>query len=417
MGAVYKAEHPTLNRYVALKRLVMRGSASFAERFRREARIMMDFKNDRIVDVYDHFKEKSSYYIVEEYVDGTSLDRLIRRERYLPNDIALAIFLECCRALKYAHDQGVIHRDIKPANILISRQGKVKLSDFGIATSQESDEEGLTRDGMTLGTLPYIAPEQIRNSRSVDKRADIYAMGAMLYEMVTGKPPFPRTFNPETLNRIQKGSYLAPTRLNPRIAPQVRKIIKRCLKVNPRRRYQDLGEIVRFLARYFRRWDPIATREAIHRFIHRQEVGSIRRRRIRLLSWALTGLGVLALLAGAGYYLLLERGYYYEVIRAREYGALRVAARVQAGVKEPDRIFLQAALFQEAGEEVLPVEEARFRFTEREEPQGADSFTLESQRLYLKAGEYRIKVKLEDQLFWQSFYLAPRALQRQDLQV
>ena len=215
MGAVYKAEHPTLNRFVALKKLSLRGSASFAERFRREARIMMDFKNERIVDVYDHFKEKSSYYIVEEYVDGVSLDRLIRRDRYLPDQTALLIFLECCRALKYAHDQGVVHRDIKPANILISRSGQVKLSDFGIATSTEGEEETLTREGMTLGTLPYMAPEQIRNSRNVDRRADIYAMGAMLYEMVTGKSPFPRSFTPETVHLIQKGKYLPPGQAQP----------------------------------------------------------------------------------------------------------------------------------------------------------------------------------------------------------
>ncbi len=412
MGAVYKAEHPTLNRYVALKRLVMRGSTAFAERFRREARIMMDFKNDRIVVVYDHFKEKSSYYIVEEYVDGTSLDRLIRRERYLPNEVALLIFLECCRALKYAHDQGVVHRDIKPANILISRSGKVKLSDFGIAISKESDEETLTRDGMTLGTLPYIAPEQIRNSRGVDKRADIYAMGAMLYEMTTGRSPYPRTFTPETIHLIQKGRYLAPARLNPRVSPAVRRIIQRAMKVNPRRRYQDLGEVIRFLEWHFRGWKPEEIRETIQRFVSRQERAARRRRGRRLLQWVLVGLAAAGVLVGAAAWLLVERGYWYELFRARDYGALEVAARVRKGVKEPERLFVRADLFREEGGGLAAVQGADFRFAANPRRETPDFHLLESRRLYLPGGEYRIKVRLENELYWESFTLLPREAQR-----
>lgn len=152
MGALYKARHPTLDRTVLLKKLTLRGGSQFIERFKREARMMMDFKNDHIVQVHDHFKEGSHYYIVEEYVDGMSLDALIRRERYLSNDAVILILYEVCKALKYAHDKQVIHRDIKPGNILLSRQGEVKLVDFGIATSLEDTEDGLTRDGMVLGT-------------------------------------------------------------------------------------------------------------------------------------------------------------------------------------------------------------------------------------------------------------------------
>ena len=144
MGAVYKAKHPTLNRFVLLKKLTLRGGPQFIERFRREARIMMDFKHDHIVQVYDHFKEGSSYYIAEEFVDGVSLEQLIKRERYLSNEAAALIFYEVCKALQHAHEKGVIHRDMKPGNILISNQGEVKLVDFGIATSLEDSEEGLT---------------------------------------------------------------------------------------------------------------------------------------------------------------------------------------------------------------------------------------------------------------------------------
>ncbi|MCG8481204.1 MAG: serine/threonine protein kinase, partial [Spirochaetales bacterium] len=191
MGAVYTARHPTLERTVIIKKLTLRGNADIRERFRREAQIMMDLRNDAIVDVYDHFREGSSYYIVLEYVDGMSLDALIRQRRYLPNAIALLILREVCRALAYAHDKGVVHRDIKPANILISNEGEVKLVDFGIATIHGGDEESdLTRDGMTLGTPSYMAPEQFRNTRSVDKRADIYSLGCVGYWLLTGHTVF-----------------------------------------------------------------------------------------------------------------------------------------------------------------------------------------------------------------------------------
>ena len=161
MGALYKARHPTLNRIVLLKRLDLRGVGGAVERFRREARLMMDFKNDHIVQVHDHFKEGSHYYIVEEYVDGISLDELIRRERYLSADAAVLILYEVAKALQYAHERGVIHRDIKPGNILISRQGDVKLADFGIATSREEPDAG-----------PHPRRDDARHDRLHRARAD-----------------------------------------------------------------------------------------------------------------------------------------------------------------------------------------------------------------------------------------------------
>ena len=127
MGAVYKAVHPTLNRPVILKKLTLRGQSSFAERFKREARILMDFRHDDIVTVFDHFKQGSSYYIVMEYVEGSSLEELLREHRYLDSLVCAYIVFHSARALAYAHDRGVIHRDIKPANILISREGAIKL--------------------------------------------------------------------------------------------------------------------------------------------------------------------------------------------------------------------------------------------------------------------------------------------------
>ena len=223
MGAVYKAKHPTLRRAVILKQLTLKGSRGITERFKREARLMLDFRHEHIVQVYDHFKEGNSYYIAMEYIDGTTLDRLIQIKRHLSSQAAILIFIEICKGLKYAHDKNVIHRDIKPANILISKKGEVKLTDFGIATSEEDTKLGLTRAGMTLGTPAYMAPEQIADSKNVDKRADIYSMGVVLYLMVTGKLPFTANMAPETLSRIHKGKYTSPKDINPHIFPKIQK--------------------------------------------------------------------------------------------------------------------------------------------------------------------------------------------------
>ncbi len=415
MGAVYKAQHPTLNRFVVLKKLALRGSSSFAERFLREARIMMDFKTEHIVNVYDHFKEKSFYYIVEEYIEGLSLDKLIRRERYLPNDVALLIFRDCCRALKYAHEQGVVHRDIKPGNILIGRSGQVKLSDFGIATSHEEEEAGLTREGMTLGTVSYMPPEQIRNSRGVDRRADIYALGAMLYEMVTGKPPFPGNFSPETIMLIQRGRYRPVQRVNPRVSPLVRRLIRRAMRTRPGRRFQNVGEILRLLDRYFLRKDPAAVDNALRRVMAREELGRLPARRLSPLRTAFTVLGVLLVLVGAAYYLLLERGYLYEFLMADRYGALTVRALVEQGVRGGAAPSIRARLFARQGSEFVPLEEPSFRFRETQAGATEQLEAFQSRRVYLRSGSYRLLVSLENRLYLQVFHLDPRTLQRRSV--
>ena len=244
MGAIYKAKHPTLNRTVILKRLTLKKNAAITERFKREAELMIDFRNDNIVQVYDHFKEGNSYYIAMEYVDGVSLGDLIEKRRYIPNEIAMLIFREICKALKYAHDKTVIHRDIKPENVLISKDGEVKLTDFGIATSKDTEDDGLTSVGMTLGTPAYMSPEQILNTKSVDNRADIYSMGVVLYKMVTGKSPFPSNFTPDAITQINKGEYVYPRKINPRISPLLQKVIKKAMHHKFKKRYKDLQNII-----------------------------------------------------------------------------------------------------------------------------------------------------------------------------
>jgi tRNA A-37 threonylcarbamoyl transferase component Bud32 len=418
MGAVYKAKHPTLKRYVLLKKLTLRGGPQFIERFRREARIMMDFKHDHIVQVYDHFKEGSSYYIAEEFVDGISLEQLIKRERYLSNEAAALIFYEVCKGLQHAHEKGVIHRDMKPGNILISNQGEVKLVDFGIATSLEHSEEGLTRDGMTLGTPSYIPPEQIDNAKSVDRRADIYSLGVVLYEMLTGKTPFPGSFTAETIALIHKGKYTHPRRVNPKIAPALAKIIAKSMRPNRRRRYQDLRQIIRRLERRIKRRDSASIRRALKRVIQGREIGDIYRPKRGWVFWLFIALFLAAALAAGGYYVYLK-GYHHEILQPDRYGAFILAARIPASYKDPEDIYIASVLYRETEGELIRLEEATLRFRAKQGAGDAaeqgDSYLLESERIYLETGRYRLKVNLEGQLRWESFFLGSRRLQKQHL--
>jgi serine/threonine-protein kinase len=411
MGALYKARHPTLDRVVLLKKLTLRGGSQFIERFRREARMMMDFKNDHIVQVHDHFKEGQHYYIVEEYVDGISLDALIRRERYLSNEAAMLILYEVCKALKYAHDKQVIHRDIKPGNILLSRQGEVKLADFGIATSLEDTEDGLTRDGMVLGTPSYIPPEQIDDAKSVDRRADIYSLGVVLYEMLTGRTPYPGSFTAETIHLIHRGKYTPPRKLNPRATRLLRRIVRTCMKVKRGRRYQDLKEIIRILERRIRRHDPATVQHAIRNIVEGKDISAVFTRRRSWLAWFLPAAILACLLAAGGWY-LYRQGWWFDTFEPGRYGALVVSAVVDATYKEPDEIFFQPVLYREDDNQLTRLTAIDFGLHQDATRTSADGFTLASKKIYLPAGRYRLKVSLENELSWSAFTLAPRVVQR-----
>ncbi|MGA2479488.1 MAG: serine/threonine-protein kinase, partial [Spirochaetia bacterium] len=415
MGTLYTARHPTLERTVLLKKLALGGGAGIVERFKREARIMMDLNSERIVQVYDHFKEGTHYYIVEEFVEGISLDALIRRERYLSNEAAMLILYEVCRALKFAHDRQVIHRDIKPGNILISSQGEVKLADFGIATStEEGAGDGLTKDGTMLGTPAYIPPEQIENAKNVDRRADIYSLGIVLYEMLTGKTPYPGSFTAETIRLIHRGKYIPPRRLNPRASRLLCRIVATCMRVKRRRRYRDLGVIIRLLEKKIQRRDTTAIRQGVKRILKGDEVHELFHRKASRLFWPLAvGFFVFLLAMGALY--LYGQGIWYEYFDAQHYGALIVTAHVDKEYKEPDEVFFRPVLYREEGSGIARVPGIDFSLGEDTSRRGGESFDISSRKLYLPAGRYRLKASLEGQLFWISFALDPRAVQRKTL--
>jgi len=230
MGWVYQARQTNLDRFVALKVLppeVGRDPA-FAERFQREARALARLNHPNIVAIYDFGQAGPYFYFVMEFVDGANLRQLERSRRLSPEE-AFAIVPKICEALQFAHDEGIVHRDIKPENILVDSKGRVKIADFGIAKLVGRKEDiTLTGAQHTLGTPHYMAPEQIDTPTKVDHRADIYALGVVFYEMLTGELPMGR-FEPPS-KRVQ-------------VDVRVDEVVLRSLERSPERRYQTVGAV------------------------------------------------------------------------------------------------------------------------------------------------------------------------------
>ncbi|MDB5337908.1 MAG: prkC 34 [Planctomycetaceae bacterium] len=231
MGAVYKARQAGLDRLVAVKILPSEIShdPAFAERFQREARALARLSHPHIVGVYDFGQAESLYYFVMEFVDGTNLRQTIRAGTLTPAE-ALAIVPQICDALQFAHDEGIVHRDIKPENILIDKRGRVKIADFGLAKLLGADvgEHSLTATHQVMGTLRYMAPEQMQGSRQVDHRADIYSLGVVFYELLTGELPM--------------GKFAPPSK---RVQVDVRldEVVLRALEQDPEQRYQHASDM------------------------------------------------------------------------------------------------------------------------------------------------------------------------------
>ncbi|MBN2400919.1 MAG: serine/threonine protein kinase [Spirochaetes bacterium] len=429
MGAIYKAKHPTLNRTVILKRLTLKKNAAITERFKREAELMMDFRNDNIVQVYDHFKEGNSYYIAMEYVDGVSLGDLIDKKRYIPNEIAVLIFREICKALKYAHDKTVIHRDIKPENVLISKEGEIKLTDFGIATSKDTEDDGLTSAGMTLGTPAYMSPEQISDTKAVDNRADIYSMGVVLYKMVTGKTPFPSNFTPDAIAQINRGEYTFPRKINPRVSPLLQKIIKKAMHHKVKKRYKDLQHIIDIFSKELKKKykEQETINNTIKAYLLGKDVETIVKvktsrtmgKTVKTAATAvssnifkiiITVIIVALVLAGCTFF-AYYKGMHYEYLKANEYGALTVAVKIREKEKNPENNYVSAFLYESAGKGYKQVDNISFDF-QAENENGSKFIILKSKKLYLKTSGYLLHVNYGNVNFQKDFYLSPRQVQK-----
>lgn len=231
MGAVYQARQPGLDRLVALKVLppeVGRNPA-FVERFQREAQALAKLNHPHIVAVYDFGQTGDLCYFVMEYVDGVNLRQTIAAGGLSTKD-ALAIVPQICEALQFAHDEGIVHRDIKPENILIDKRGRVKIADFGLAKllGQDASDHPLTATHQVMGTLRYMAPEQMQGSREVDHRADIFSLGVVFYELLTGELPL--------------GKFAPPSK-KVQIDVRLDEVVLRALEQDPEQRYQHASDV------------------------------------------------------------------------------------------------------------------------------------------------------------------------------
>jgi serine/threonine protein kinase len=241
MARVYRGRQEQLDRYVAIKLLPPYYAAdpAFVERFKLEARAMARLSHPHIVTVHDAGEDGGRLYIIMEYVGGGTLKE--RMETAMPLREVTRIVAEVAGALSYAHSMGIVHRDVKPVNVLMDTNGRAVLSDFGIAKVLETSA-ALTHAGAGVGTPEYMSPEQCRGV-PVDARADIYALGVMLYEMLTGRTPFQADNYTALAHSHIYEPVPPPSRLNPRISPAVQAVILKALEKDPANRFQKATEL------------------------------------------------------------------------------------------------------------------------------------------------------------------------------
>src|SRR6476469_1940197 len=249
MGVVYKALDPTIGRTVALKtmRLDVHGldAQEMVRRFQNEARAAGVLNHPNIVTIYDAGEQDGIFYIAMEFIEGTTLHELLTEKRVLATEEVLQLTRQICRGLDYAHSNSIVHRDIKPANIMITGNGTVKIMDFGIAKSGGQ----VTNTGQVLGTPNYMAPEQVKG-RQLDGRSDLFSLGVILYEMLTGEKPFVGQNVTTIIYKIVNENPITPRDLDVTVHPGLSAIVTKALAKAPDDRYQTGADLVRDLENY-----------------------------------------------------------------------------------------------------------------------------------------------------------------------
>ncbi|MBI5116345.1 protein kinase [Candidatus Poribacteria bacterium] len=293
MGVVYKANQLSLGRLVAMKVLPqhLTSDQAFIKRFENEARAIAKLNHPNIIQIYDISHEEQLYYYTMEFIEGTPLDEIIYKEGFLPLDRATSIIIQVAKALQYAHSQGIVHRDIKPSNIMIDKTSRVKVTDFGLALQERTTR--LTVEGGIVGTPEYMSPEQAAGETATP-RSDIYSLGVVFYELLTGKVPFEAESPLMLINKIQNSEPEWPRSINPDIPAEVERIIQTMMAKNTRDRYGSCQEVIQDI-RCFKAGQPILARPK-------------RRYHIRAVVTALASLFAIATVVGAGLFIMRATG-------------------------------------------------------------------------------------------------------------
>jgi len=246
MAVVFKAKQLSLERIVAIKVLPKRLSENqeFVDHFYREGRAAARLNHANIVQAFDVGESGGYHYFVMEYIDGETVYELLSGGKPVSESRALSILLQCARALGHAHEQGLVHRDVKPKNIMISKTGDVKLADMGLAREVGDFVTATAEAGRAYGTPYYISPEQIRGEIHIDGRADLYALGATFYHMVTGKVPFDGTTPSAVMHKHLKDPLVPPDHINHSLSSGVGEIIEVMMAKKPEDRYPSTTELI-----------------------------------------------------------------------------------------------------------------------------------------------------------------------------
>jgi len=291
MGVVYKAEQTELGRIVALKTILNQDAAQDATlvRFQREARAVARLRHPGIVPIHEIGAIEGRHYFTMDYIDGKDLDRLLDRGP-LPPKRAIEIARDIARAVQYAHDQGIIHRDLKPSNILVDRTGAVFVTDFGLAKDLQSDHAKITLSGEVLGTPTYMAPERVQSGGTVGPSCDVYSTGALLYRLLTGRPPFDGPAPADILLRVLGTEPTPPRRLHSTIPRDAETLCLKAMDKEAHRRYASAGALAEDCDRFLR-GEPIQAR-AVGRFV--RTVRTLRRhpRLVAAMGAAVLALGI-----------------------------------------------------------------------------------------------------------------------------
>jgi len=249
MGVVYEAVDPTIGRKIALKAIRFDGIGTTADeaarRFKNEARAAGGLNHPNLVTVYDAGEDDGNLYLAMEFIEGSTLESLIRAQRTLPPAQATDIVRQICAGLDFAHAKGIIHRDIKPANIMLASHGAVKITDFGIARAGEA----MTITGQVIGTPNYMSPEQVLG-KQLDGRSDLFSVGVMLYEMITGERPFEGQSITTIMYKIVHETPIPPRKLDASIHRGLSAVIEKSLAKSPEERFQTGSELTQALQNY-----------------------------------------------------------------------------------------------------------------------------------------------------------------------